>query len=515
MNVWISYLIDCMADYAPECCFDLTERPARKVSTVAVCYPDMPPLRGNTLYLCLEQLPAAAAQIPESACFVTAADAAAAHLPNRIVLGKRAEQGALLDLLLDGVDRYREWIDRLTALSLRKSSPQDYLDASAHMLVNPLLVQDPSYSLIAISRDASTDDYPFFDFDGTLRPLPEFLLHARWDMTLVGRYIYDDEGRGVIAEQDGKLQIFYNILSDGVLCANVTCAVSRTALTQGILDLLYDLCRYLRHSLNLPKLRLAPGSIAGFALEQLLQFKDPDPLVSMLAPKADWAFVVGTLNLSVSGGRATTCMLQIQEMLPHSAVCLHDGYIRLILCVSDQETDAVYYQYQHQRLETLAAALESQFGLSYSMSDLLGVPFGLQQSARALELSLSNTAPPAGADASRLRFYGKVATDDILDSFFDDDMLEHYLAPEIAAIHRSDLQQGQNNCQILYYYLLMGKSLASTSQALHMHRSTIVYRLNRMKETYNLLLDEPERNQHYLLCCRACLLRGSRPDGLR
>lgn len=385
MKVWISYLMDCMAAYAPECRFDLAESPTRGLSAVAECYAGQKKLRGDTLYLCLEQLPAPEMELPADACFVVADTSAAEKLPNSIVLGKAVRQDVLLDLLLDGMERYRAWIGALSELAIHKSSPQEYLNASEHMLCNPLLVQDPSFSLIAISRDASTEDYPFFDFDGTMRPTPEFLLHARWDMTLVRRCSYDDEGRAVVAEQDGKLQIFYNILSDGVLCANVTCAVSRTALTQGLIDLLHDLCRYLRHSLNLSKLRLEPGGVALFALEQLLQFKDPDPLISLLSPTPDCEYVVGTLNLSVSGGRAATYMLQIQEMLPHSAVCLHDGYIRLIMCVSDKETDAVYYQYQHQRLETLAATLDSRFGLSYSMTDLLGVPFGLQQSARALE----------------------------------------------------------------------------------------------------------------------------------
>lgn len=515
MNVWISYLIDCMAAFAPECRFDLTERPARKVSHAAIFRPGTERLRAHTLYLCLEQLPGVGMALPEGACFVTRGEKDGAALPNCIVLHKDARQEELLELLLDAMDRYRAWIEALTELSLDKRNPQEYLNASEHMLLNPMLVQDSSYTLIAISRDASTEDYPFFDFDGTMRPMPEFLLNARRELMPVRRYFYDDEGRAIVAEQDGRPQIFYNIISDGVLCANVTCAVTRTALSQGIPDLMHDLCRFMRHSLNLSKLRTAPGSIAAFAFDQLLQFRDPEPLSALLSPKPDWAFVTGTLEMSVPDNRAAAYMLQLQEMLPHSAVCMRDGLLRFVMCVSERETDAVYSQYQYQRLETLAEAMNGRFGLSYAMPDLLGVGFGLKQSLRALELGRLSPADEPAAGKRRLWFYAAAAADDILDSFFSDERMPYYLAPEIAALHRADQQTGRNDCRILYYYLLMGKSLAGACRALHMHRSTIVYRLGRMKELYHLQMDDPEREQHYLLCCRACLLHDSPVEGLR
>ena len=158
MNVWISYLIDCMAAFEPECRFDLTERPARKVSHAAILRPGTERLRARTLYLCLEQLPGEGMEIPADACFVTRAEAETGSLPNCIALCKDARQEELLELLLDAIERYHAWIEALTELSLDKRNPQEYLNASEHMLLNPMLVQDSSYTLIAICRDASTED---------------------------------------------------------------------------------------------------------------------------------------------------------------------------------------------------------------------------------------------------------------------------------------------------------------------------------------------------------------------
>jgi len=189
MKVWLSYLIDCLAEYEPECSFSLGERSERRVSTVAPYYPELGALRADTLYLCLDSVPAPGLLVPETACFVTAPGDEAAHLPNRVLIKKAAAQGSLYNLLLDGVERYRDWVNELIHLSLGKSGPQAFLDASEHMLVNPILVQDPSYALLAISRDASTEDYPFFDFGGTLRPFPEFLLQARRDLNLVKLFV--------------------------------------------------------------------------------------------------------------------------------------------------------------------------------------------------------------------------------------------------------------------------------------------------------------------------------------
>jgi len=510
MKVWISYLIDQMEPYRPEAKFDLGEKAEKRVSSVSVFYPELDRLREDTLYLCLECVPPAGAVIPEGTCFVVDQAAEAEHLRHRIVLHDCPAKAVLLNLILDAIERYQAWIDDLLRLALEKREPQAYLDASEHILVNPILIQDPSYSLIAISRNATSEDFPFFDFNGTLRPMPEFLFRVRRDLTHVRVFASDSRGRGIVAEVNGKTQLLYNMLSDGKVSANLTCALSRTEVTTGALDLFHDFCQYLRYSLNTARSQEGAGSLASFALEQLVRFSNPFAMKELLRARDKWRYMVATFRPNAGVGDLSGFLLQIQEVLPNSAACLFDERVRVILCVSGKDSEAVYSEYQFHRLQSLADALDGVFGLSYELTSLSQIRSALQQSTRAPECAFSDDIFPYTRSYPKLFFYKDVAARDILDSFFSQRVLDHFLPPVIDAIYKFDLKTGQNNCEILYYYLLTGKSLAETGRMLHLHRSTVVYHLERMKDLYGLQLDNAERNQLYLMCCHSCIIHNKR-----
>lgn len=509
MKVWISYLLDQMEAYSPECTFDVSEG-ATRVSRICPFAPT-DSLRADTLYLCLEAAPDKGTDIPETACFIVGRRTDAGHLPRRIILEHPPAQGNLLNILWDSADRYRSWLEELLHLSLTRAEPQAFLDTAAVLLENPIMIQDPFYTVAAITKGASVKDYPFFDFGGTQRPMPEFLLDSQREARIIKRYSVGDEGRGLVREYDGKVEVIHSVLYNGSLCASIISAISRAELTQGRFDLLMDFCHCFRYSLNTSLPQLTPGSITNFAFEQLLRFGDPEAMRNLLHPREDWKFMTAVLKVHTAESEIFGYLPQVQEVLPNSAACLYNERISVILCVSDQDSDAVFHQYQYQRLESLGEALDGVFGLSYQMASLAGMSAALQQSEKALKLprlpGLEGTAREPG---SRLSFYEDVAVTDILEGAFAGGGAEQLLPPEIAALHRADVQTGENNCEILYYYLLTGRSLAGTSEALHIHRSTIVYRLERMKERFGLRFDQAARNQLYLLCCMSCQLQRER-----
>ncbi len=506
MKIWISYLLDQLQPFGPHHSLDNDGHVAPKVNGIYPYFSGMGPLREQALYLCLEAIPTAAAPIPPDSYFIVSSSVKVDHLPNLITLDDPPEQQALLTTLLDAAERYQAWIDELVRLSLEKADPQVFCDAGSQLLINPILIQSASFSLISISKDASLEDYPFFDFGGTLRPIPEYLFRMSREMKVLYHCEFENGHRCSVVEVDGGQQVRYNLTSGGIVCAHIVLPVTRAKLTPGMLDLLHDFCRYLRYILNVPSLQPVPGGMANFALEQLLQFGSPKALEQILCPREDWSFLSAILELEQEGAvPIAEHLLQIQDILPNSAACIYNDRICVLLCISDKDSDATYSEYQFQRLQSLAEAADGIFGVSYPMNSLLSLKYALHQSTRTLELPRMDTARDPAHD--RLRFYGAVAMTDILSSFFSDNAFEHYLPPEIAALYHSDLRHDHNNCEILYYYLLNGKSLASASEALHMHRSTIVYRLERMKEAFHLRLDVPQLVQLYLLCCQSCLLR--------
>lgn len=517
MKIWMSYLLGQLEAFQPGYAFDISEKLAPKVTGVCVYRPEHTILRADTIYICLETFPAPGQDCPESAYFVVDSGAGAGHLPNRIELRQPPAEDELLDLLLCAINRYRDWLDQMIQLALDRASPQEFLDASAEIIENPILIQDASFSMIAMTKDASEADYPFFGFNGTLYPTPELILYGEREANVIKRFTVGNEGRGVIREHGGKREILYNVLHNREVRANVVCSISRAELTQGQFDLFRDFCHYFAYSLNILPLQPQSGNLAYFALQQLVQFGNEVAMRDLLCPKEGWRFMVGTLRLgATSQPMVSEYLATMQSVLPNSAVCLFQDRITVVMCVSDQDSDAVFCAYQYQRLSTLAEAMDGIFGLSYRLPSLSGLVHAVHQSQRALELPRLyrrlSEKDPTEPPYSRLRFYEFVAITDILENFFSDDKAEHYMIPNIALLLREDMQTGQNNHEILFHYLLTGKSLAATSEALHMHRSTVVYRLERMKEQFGLRFDFAPRNQLYLLCCIVCQLQKWRQE---
>lgn len=513
MKVWISYLLDQMEAFRPQCFFDISETRPLKISAVCSYHPSTKAFRSGTLYLCLDAAPDPGTSIPDDAFFVLSPNTDRDILPNKIVLHTPPAQERLLNLLLNCVERYQAWLEKLIGLALEKGDAKAFCDVGEEMLINPILVQDSSYALIAISSNASADDYPFFDFGGTLRPFPEFLFRMQREIKVLREYVLrNDEGTFIIGSLDDQLQVLYKIYLNGVACAHVVFPLSKTRLSQGILDLLHDFCHYLRYSHNISPSKFSVNSTVNYAVEQILVFGSTTAMENLLHPKPHWYFLSGTLQGTTSKEKASNYLFQVQDILPHSVAYLYQDQIFVLLCVSDQDTEAVYAPYQYQRLENIAIALDSVFGLSYMMPSLSGIGHGIRQCKKALELTSFSQKTSPSQPNSRLYFYEWVATTDILSDFFSDKAFESYFPPEILSLYYSDLRREQNNCEVLYHYLLTGKSLADTSKALHMHRSTVVYRLERIKEVYHLDLNSPQRNQIYLLCCQHCTHKSNRAD---
>jgi len=98
--------------------------------------------------------------------------------------------------------------------------------------------------------------------------------------------------------------------------------------------------------------------------------------------------------------------------------------------------------------------------------------------------------------------------------FYEDLMLEHLLNEGSRFFHlRSlcedavlrlaeyDLQNGSNLVETLKVYLLQERSLLAASQELHIHRNTLVYRLNKIEQLSSLDLSSPSTRLNTILSC--------------
>ena len=56
-------------------------------------------------------------------------------------------------------------------------------------------------------------------------------------------------------------------------------------------------------------------------------------------------------------------------------------------------------------------------------------------------------------------------------------------------IYANDMINNTDNTRVLYWYLVFERKATETGEYLHMHRNSVLYRIERLEEQYNLNLD--------------------------
>ena len=79
--------------------------------------------------------------------------------------------------------------------------------------------------------------------------------------------------------------------------------------------------------------------------------------------------------------------------------------------------------------------------------------------------------------------------------------LELYIAPQLYKLKQIDAERGTEYFQTLRMYLLKERSIPRTAEALIVHRTTLTYRLEKLRELIPMDLDDPQLRLYLLLSC--------------
>lgn len=75
--------------------------------------------------------------------------------------------------------------------------------------------------------------------------------------------------------------------------------------------------------------------------------------------------------------------------------------------------------------------------------------------------------------------------------------LQSFIHSDVITLHETDVAQGTEYVKTLYYYLTCGGNLREAARALHLHRNTLTYRMEKIRPMLNL--DPDDFNQRQIL----------------
>ncbi len=130
--------------------------------------------------------------------------------------------------------------------------------------------------------------------------------------------------------------------------------------------------------------------------------------------------------------------------------------------------------------------------ISLPFSDLMMLKEHFLLTGAALEL---------GAPASNLLRYEDIMMEHLISECAKVLPLRAFCHRQVLQIHEHDRQAGGDLLLSLQVYLQRERSLKAASEELHIHRNTLVYRIERISKIADLPLDDPQSRMHVLLSC--------------
>lgn len=156
-------------------------------------------------------------------------------------------------------------------------------------------------------------------------------------------------------------------------------------------------------------------------------------------------------------------------------------------------------------LTTILKANKAHIGLSLTLKDVSEFPVGYQQAGFSLKRGLDK-------DPGRVCYlYSDWYLDDILNVYAGVMPLEHVYVQKLNEL----LDEPRNNIssiKVLYYFLVCERNISLTGQKLFMHRNSVIYRIQKIKETLAMDLDDPNIRLRLLLSMKILVMLGKIPN---
>lgn len=141
---------------------------------------------------------------------------------------------------------------------------------------------------------------------------------------------------------------------------------------------------------------------------------------------------------------------------------------------------------KQERLNTYLNACDMAAGFSKCFHDPCHIKRHYQQAKDALEIGLSLQKP------GKVFFFQHLSIYRLFDLGNKTTDITDYLHPAVFCLENYDNENHTEFLKTLYYYIINLKALLKTKDILHIHRNTLVYRINKIQEITNIDLDDGE-----------------------
>lgn len=411
---------------------------------------------------------------------------------------------AHLAQIIGQVQRLYEWDSKTNMAIAEGCDFQTLMDMTEPLLDNPVIIYDYLTRVSAHTKETPCDD-PLFQRALEKKQMPEELVHILMnDVGQLFPQIISDVPVVIENNVSSHTEIVCQIKVHERFVAYLYLQCSHRPFTQGLLDItrmftekLHRLAeRELGDSLGT---RMNTGNLERL-LSQITQGVLRDRTVIEAALQRQNVSPEGEFQLYlVSDLRREMELLHssLNFVFPDAKLYRCDSYLLILATYAGKNrTSSMVRKGLESHLLGWLNHANVQCGVSRTFYDLSELPMAYQQAkeARDIAVLLSKKQNEVATLANNLLSRNHLARFEDLQMHIllqkcGSDYAKALCEPYIRGMLETDRKNGTDIFSVFFGYLCMNRNTNRTATFFHMHRNSIVYRINRICERYNIDLD--------------------------
>ena len=406
---------------------------------------------------------------------------------------QHAETGAVSNCLSELFEYYDQWESRLYELMVAGAPLQELLDAANTVFNRPMFIKNDSSWIFAITRGYPSDVHPYWE------KMERSVGQYTPDYDTVRTVSTDPEFRNVFMEKYpsvtrspayGAMILHANLFLENRRVAEIIALENGVPFDPGEVHLMHVFAelveKYIRGNAGILFSVSDPATFLGALIEtgQADEVNLPTIYASArLSPGSEKCVAV-----IEDRSRSETPMLgvlrdRLRAQLKNAAVF---SYRSQVVCVLELGGGRDYAS----AMQTLAALVPQDaflWGAGYEFTDLRALKTYYEQAVTALEKAAAHGAVSAA-------MYD-VACECIAERCARSEALAALVHPDLLRLRAADEKENTQYGNTLFYFLLCGGNYTDTAARMGLHRNSLIYRMNKIRDIMHTNPDDMENRE--------------------
>jgi hypothetical protein len=402
---------------------------------------------------------------------------------------------------------HEAWHNSLLMAVINHSPIDAFLKTAARALANPIVVFNNNLSAISSAGSVKS---PVEGTNWEIVNMPGFILdnfYTPQEMRKISSYIAQKNEQIIFVNpknDPAHSSMGILIWIDGKLYGGIGTVDLNAPFTDGQKETLSVIARVLKLYFQNHSIYMRIAENKANWLDSLLDGVDVSAdIISSYLDRFQWKiddyFCIVTLSASPDLKIpiiSIVDMKKVNNLFPDALVSVYDEYVVMVIRCADKQPP---HGKKRQQLEQfLKKDVLLRCGVSMVFNNFLNLRHYYTQSKFAASRCKPSLDPA-------VCFYENYQADHVLRTLSLGDDPRCFCHPGILSMWESGGELQRDLVRCLYHYFLNGRNISAAAEAIHVHRNTLIYRLNKAEEILNVDIRKPSVKHDFLFII-SCLI---------